>query len=306
MNGIQQNIYIQRVNRVLDHITSHLNDELPLKTLASIASFSEFHFHRIFKSVVGETVNQFVWRMRVERGAALMRAKPEMKISDVAAESGFTSLAGYSRAFKTRYGLAPTQWDRQTPLQSEQFACNDQFPMYRISELQRCQDEFTVNFRQMPAQRLAYVRVYDAYHDKERIEAAYQRLFAWYRTRGGRLEDTTLYGMSQDDRDITPEALCRFDWCLHVPDDWQGDNEISVRNFPACLLATIKLDGGDLQVEDRIWQYFWRYWLPRSQFQPMDLPAMEIYHRFPSQESWCEAEWWDSFYLDCAVPVMRL
>ena len=67
MNDIQQNIYIQRVNHVIDYITTHLDEALSLQVLASVAGFSEFHFHRIFKAIVGETLNQFLWRVRVER-----------------------------------------------------------------------------------------------------------------------------------------------------------------------------------------------------------------------------------------------
>ncbi|MDJ0752613.1 MAG: AraC family transcriptional regulator [Ardenticatenaceae bacterium] len=304
VNDTQQNIYIQRVNGVLDYITTHPVDELSLKTLAGVAGFSEFHFHRIFKAVVGETLNQFVWRVRIERGANLLRANPDMQISDAAAACGFTSLAGFSRAFKTRFGRSPARWDRQTRLQNEPAA--ETPPVYQVTELQSCSQEFAVTFREMPAQRLAYIRVHDAYSDANRIEDAYCRLLDWFTARGGNLKDTTLFGMSQDDPDITPVELCRFDWCLRVPDFWQGDEAVTIRDFPACLLATIEMDGHDIQMEDRIWKYFWRAWLPHSQYQPRNLPAMEIYRRFPHEVADQTGGWWDKFYMDCAVPVERL
>ncbi|MEZ4634240.1 MAG: AraC family transcriptional regulator [Caldilineaceae bacterium] len=56
------NVYIQRVNLALDTIHANLEDELSLAYLAQVAGFSAFHFHRIFKSVVGETLSQYVWR----------------------------------------------------------------------------------------------------------------------------------------------------------------------------------------------------------------------------------------------------
>ena len=75
-----------------------------------------------------------------------------------------------------------------------------------------------------------------------------------------------MYGMSMDDRDITPEALCRFDWCLRIPDSWDGDDDINVRELPACLLVSVTMEGDNLQTEDRIWQFLWRYWLPHSDY----------------------------------------
>ncbi|GAB4524169.1 MAG: AraC family transcriptional regulator [Anaerolineae bacterium] len=306
MSEIQQYIYLQRVNLVLDYINTHLCDELTLKKLADVAGFSEYHFHRIFKAVTEETVSQVVWRTRVERGAALLRADKNLQISDAAIRCGFDSLAGFSRAFKTRFGLSPTQWDRQTRLQDEERILDEHFPVYHIADLQSCDEHFDVHFRHLEAQQLAYIRVYEPFLIDGRISNAYQRLINWYLACGGRLEDTTLYGMSMDDRDITPEHLCRFDWCLRVPDHWTGDDEISVRYMPSCKVAAVTMDGGDLRLEDRIWQYLWRHWLPRSNYKPIDLPAMEIYKTLPHRLDRQADGWWDHFYLDCAIPVTRL
>jgi AraC family transcriptional regulator len=61
--------YEQRVNRVIDHIRAHLADELSLATLARVAAFSPFHFHRLFRSITGETLFGFVQRQRIEKAA---------------------------------------------------------------------------------------------------------------------------------------------------------------------------------------------------------------------------------------------
>jgi AraC-like DNA-binding protein len=49
--------YVGRVNRVIDYIEENIDTELTLETLAKVASFSRFHFHRIFSALVGETLN---------------------------------------------------------------------------------------------------------------------------------------------------------------------------------------------------------------------------------------------------------
>jgi AraC family transcriptional regulator len=60
-----KNYYEERVNRVLDYVTQHLDGDLSLKKLASVSYFSAFHFHRIFQGITGETVNNFVRRARL-------------------------------------------------------------------------------------------------------------------------------------------------------------------------------------------------------------------------------------------------
>lgn len=282
------NVYIQRVNLALDTIHANLEEDLSLEFLAQVAGFSAFHFHRVFKSVVGETLSQYVWRARIERGAMLLRSAPDMPISDVAAYCGFTSLAGFSRAFKQRFGLPPTRW-----ITFEQ--------RIHVDHLDVADQLHPVHVRRIPDQHLAYIRVYDSYSSMERITEAYRQLLGWYAAQGGDLARTTLYGMSYNDPEITPLPNCYFDWCLTIPDTWTGDANINVRSMPACDVVVAPMSGGDLDLESRLWQYLWQYWLPTSRYQPAELPAMEIYQRFPH-----EAGWWNTLYLECAIPVLPL
>jgi AraC family transcriptional regulator len=298
----QINLYLQRTNAVINHIRENLTDTLPLNTLARVAGFSPFHFHRLFKSITGETVNEMVTRMRLERAAALLRSSPSLSITQAAFQCGFQSASVFSRAFKKQYGLNARKWNRQSPLKnSKNGQVLEGFPRYTIENLSGLEAHaaFRVRLRSLPAQRLAYIRVYNSYSQFDKVVEAYNRLIAWYRRCGGRLEKTTLYGMSQDDPEVTPLRLCRFDWCLSVPAEWRAEGEIGVFDFPACRVAAIRCQG-DLGQEDKIIQYLFRYWLPRSRYQPAQLPAMEIYRRQPAELGW------EEFDLDCAIPIVAL
>ena len=59
--------YTARINRVIDYIERHLDEPLRLDTLARVANFSPYHFHRIFAALMGETLNQFIHRVRLGR-----------------------------------------------------------------------------------------------------------------------------------------------------------------------------------------------------------------------------------------------
>ena len=298
----QENLYLQRINAVLGHVRENLTDELSLEELARVAGFSPFHFHRVFKSITEETVNEMVVRLRLERAARLLRSTPELSVTAAAFECGFKSVAVFSRLFKRRYGLNASRWDRQSPLQnSKNGQVLEGFPRYTLEKLSDFaeQDVFDVQIRSLPEQRLAYIRVYDSYNGFGKVVEAYERLVAWYCEKGGDLADTRLYGMSQDDPDVTPLHLCRFDWCLSIPADWQAEEDVSVMTFPACRVAVIRVLG-DIEQEDKALQYLFRYWLPRSRYQPANLPGMEIYRRQPAELGW------ETFDIDCAVPVVAL
>ncbi len=61
--------YSERVMRVLNFIQKNLDRPLPLEDLAAVACFSPYHFHRVFRGMVGESVKQHVRRLRLERAA---------------------------------------------------------------------------------------------------------------------------------------------------------------------------------------------------------------------------------------------
>jgi AraC family transcriptional regulator len=296
-----ENLYVQRINLVINHIRQHLTDDLSLETLARVAAFSPFHFHRIFKTLTSETLNDTVTRLRLERAAALLKTSPEMKITDAALACGFASSSTFSRAFRQHFGRSARTWDRQTPLQeSKNRKVFDEFPQYTVEVLSDVEQtgEFDVQIRSLPAQRMAFNRVFTSFQAEPMI-SGYQRLLDWYRSQGGDPAKATLYGMSQDDPDITPVELYRYDFCFAVPDAWKAAGEIGIQDFPGCQIASIHCQG-DIYLVSRAWQYLYRYWFPNSRYQPDNLPAMEIYHRQPAELGW------EIYDLECAVPIVSL
>ena len=58
--------YQERMLRVLIYIQNHLDHGPTLNELAELAHFSPFHFHRIFRGMVGESLKAYVRRLRLE------------------------------------------------------------------------------------------------------------------------------------------------------------------------------------------------------------------------------------------------
>ncbi len=101
--------YAQRIDRVIDHLRRNLDRPVKLAELANVACFSEYHFHRIFSAVSGETLNSFTNRLRLEKAARLLRYS-DQSVTDIALDCGFSSPATFSRAFRSGYGTSPSQF----------------------------------------------------------------------------------------------------------------------------------------------------------------------------------------------------
>ena len=95
--------------RVLLHIQRNLDEETPLEDLARVAAFSPYHFHRIFRGMLGESVKEHIRRLRLERSA--MRLKhSDTPVTMIAFEAGYESHEAFTRAFRSMRGMTPSQF----------------------------------------------------------------------------------------------------------------------------------------------------------------------------------------------------
>lgn len=102
-----QNEYYRSINRVMEYIQGHLGEHTDLKTLAGIANISPYHFHRIFKSTIGESLAEYVQRLRLEFVAEQLKLS-EFSLGELAEKTGYSSEQALSRAFKRYFSLPPT------------------------------------------------------------------------------------------------------------------------------------------------------------------------------------------------------
>src|SRR6185369_9578246 len=209
----------QRVNRVLDYIGEHLDGELSLARLSGIGGFSPFHFHRIFQAVTGETLNNHVRRVRLERAALLMKTSPRKRITDVALEAGFAGTAEFSRAFRQHFDRTASSWDRRSPLEKSKICkAPEMLTFYPVEELESwmAAAQARVRVHRCGAFRYVYIRVFEPY-GSSRLVDAYHALLAWLAARGTDIRDVVVIGMSLDDPAITPSANCRYDLGVAFP-----------------------------------------------------------------------------------------
>src|ERR1700690_3530349 len=99
--------YQERINRVLVHIQQRLEEPLPLDELAGGASFSPWHFHRIFRGMVGESVKEHVRRLRLERAAQRLKSS-DRPVVDIALEAGYETHESFTRAFAAMFEAPPS------------------------------------------------------------------------------------------------------------------------------------------------------------------------------------------------------
>ncbi|MFZ0597314.1 MAG: AraC family transcriptional regulator, partial [Flavobacterium sp.] len=102
--------YYFRINKSIDYIKENLHEELSLEKLAALSNFSKFHFHRIFKSVTGTTLNDFIKNARIERSLFFLMNNSSKTINEISIDCGFLSISSFSRSFRETQNRTPSEW----------------------------------------------------------------------------------------------------------------------------------------------------------------------------------------------------
>ena len=107
------------LSNICTYISEHFTENLSLECIASHAGFSKYYFERIFSDYTGMTFYQYLQQMRINHAKSLL-SNPELSVTDISYQAGFTSCTAFTRAFKKSTGYPPSQFrtlnEEQHPL----------------------------------------------------------------------------------------------------------------------------------------------------------------------------------------------
>jgi AraC family transcriptional regulator len=290
--------YAQRIDRVIDYLRENLHRPVKLGELAHVACFSEFHFHRIFGAVSGETLNNFTNRLRLEKAARLLRYS-DHNLTDIALDCGFSSSATFSRAFRSGYDTSPSEFRKSGEIKKSKI-CKELFPEDEYGLPMSAEEKraaFPVRLIDVPERQVAYIRVTNAF-ELDRVLAALKTLIEWAKSQNI-FSQGILFGMTVDDPHITPKHLYRYEVCIASSLPFECMEGMSKLKMPAMRYAAIKVSG-DIHKVATAWDYLYRDWLINSIHEPEHAPALEV---FLDKES---ATDWSHFELELCLPVRKL
>lgn len=281
-NDPTKQTYRQRVGRVQWYIEQHLDEDLSLSRLARVAHFSPYHFHRIFQAVVGESVAEYVRRLRLEQAAFLLKTT-SLSVTAVGLETGYGTLEAFSRAFRQMFGVSPSGYRRgqkaRTPQLSEFVTNQEETTMSQVKSTQ--QEPEAIEIQQVPPRRVAYLRHVGPY---DQVGPTFARLSEWAGRRGLFGPETLVLGICHDDPDVTAAENIRFDACVTVAEEFQldsaQDGEVALQRVPGGLSAVATHRGPYTQL-DGVYRWLYGTFLPNSGHEPRNCPPYEVYLNDP-------------------------
>lgn len=283
--------YELAVGRAVEHVITHLDEALDLDRLARLAALSSFHFHRIFRGMVGETPLELHRRLRLER-AAWRLLHEETPVTTIALAAGYDTHEAFTRAFNVHYGCSPSEARRQrgAPASSclRPFQIEIATPsglhfqpqsLGRALTLRQGEMMMMVSIEDRPELRVFCVRHVGSY---SRISEAFARL-SEAAGRAGLLQGRAiLLAVYHDDPEATPEAELRSDAALVVAEGVSPPAGLTEQRIAAGRYAKTTHVGPYEGLGDA-WARLMGQWLPKSGERLGEGVSHEIYVNNPME-----------------------
>jgi len=282
MKAETRSFYEQAVQRTIYDIVANLDEALDLETLASAAGLSPFHFHRMFRGMVGETPLELVRRLRIERAARQVLAN-DRPITQIAFDAGYETHEAFTRAFRVWYHTSPSGFRHRKRARTEIAAtCGVHFgdgPMPRFIPRDSGGNTMDVEIKELPELRVATVRHIGPYN---LIPQAFERLGAIVDHLGVFTRpEAMLVAIYHDDPDSTPTDQLRSDAGLVAPEGMALPEGLVEQRIPAGRYASATHVGPYEQLGD-VWARFFGEWLPASGHRLGPGVSYEIYRNTPA------------------------
>lgn len=283
--------YLRRINLSIAFIHTHLDETMKLEQIATASHFSPYHFHRIFHAMIGETVNDYVQRKKMEKAAHILLCNLDLSITEIAANGGFSSSANFAKAFKNYFGVSPSelrnpQFDedsktgkiyrkygkafRVQDLYSQSVTNNHVFDAEKLKEIL-----MEVKVENMPERTVAMLTAPKGY-DLEAIFATWDKLGQWAAANNIDDYENKRYALCHDNPMVTPIDKCRYDACIEVDDSIDIATPFTKSSLPAGRYAVAHFKGDGDKVS-HFYMELYSNWLPDSGFEPDNYPPVAHY-----------------------------
>ncbi len=295
--------YKIRIDRVIQYIEDNLPHKISLAEVAEVSHFSVYHFHRIFTGMVGETINDYIARRRLERAINQLVFNADLSITEVAFNNGFSSSANFSKAVKLHFGFSPSEIRNPGKIKDSKigkisskygkdFNPFDLYPNRITNEVinnPNLEDtNMKIEVRELENQRVCTLASERGY-EPEAIYEAWDKLINWAENNGIKQEEQERFAFAYDNPTVTPVDKCRYAASIVIGSGVQVNPPFTLSEIPKGKYVVLYFKGSP---EETIKAQLNIYsdWLPGSGFEPDDFPMLEHYLNDARVDGYVEME----------------
>jgi AraC family transcriptional regulator len=254
--------YQQRLQHALRAMEARLEVPYSLDELAALAGFSPFHFHRIFRGMVGESVKQYERRLRLERAARQLKSG-KRTVLEIALEAGYESHEAFTRAFAEMFDVPPASYRKSCGIFGAQEPENSCASAFRIEHL-----------GPVHVVGLRHVGPY------AKVGRAWQRLYAWAGQKNLLRGPERSMAICHDDPEVTLPDKVRCDCCLVINSSIATEGDFFQQEIAAREYAAVLHTGAYAHLNDSYAELAGK-WIPQAGREIANLSSIEFYLNTP-------------------------
>ncbi|MBZ9871416.1 AraC family transcriptional regulator [Mesorhizobium sp. BR1-1-9] len=281
--------YHARMQRVLDHIDQHLDDDLDLDALSSVAAYSKYHLHRQFTATFGLSVHRYVQLARMKRASYRLAYRDAESVTDIAMDAGYDAPDAFARAFRQRFGQSPSSF-RKSPDWAPWLAAFGPMDNARSKLMHITYDHDDVTIRDVPPTPVA---IMEHRGDRATLGDTIQRFIAWRKAAGLSPETSPTFNVFRSERIPANPVDYSMDLCVgtDLPID-ADDGQMKAGVIPGGRCAVLRVVHNTNNLEPAA-LYLYRDWLPASGEEARDFPIycqrhFSVFPNVPVPDVVCE------------------
>ncbi len=264
-----KNNYLVRVNKVLSYIQNNLEKPFQLSELASVGSFSQFHFHRIITAHLNESIGRYIKRIRLEKAAQLLQFSKK-SITEISISIGYETLSSFSEAFNKQFSISPSSYRvKHTKLNL----------IKKLDVPLKINFDFQPEIKSLPVQKIAYVRVFGKY-DTKSIGKSWDTLLKFASKNKLLNEKTQLFGISYDNPEIAENSNYQYNACISIEKEIKPQGEIGIKEINGGVYAIFTYKGNHNNFA-AIYKLIFKEWLLKSKYELRDTVIFDRYINTP-------------------------
>jgi AraC family transcriptional regulator len=262
--------YFERINKVLVYIDQNLGEKMDLMMLAEMAHFSPFHFHKIMRAYLRESLGSYIIRVRLDTAASLLIYSTET-VSEIAYRIGYDTPAAFTKAFQKRFGTSPSDYrQNKGSLKMENF---------QLSNLNFQVMNLKPKIREIKPIPVVYVHVIGDYNN---VGPAWEKVMHFIKEKKLFSFGMDFIGVSYDDPNVTETEKLRYDACVTVKKEVKPEGEVGYKVLGGGLYAIFRHTGPYANFSQTYDQIYLN-WLPESGYELRDDPPLEFYLNDPDR-----------------------
>lgn len=259
-------IHYEWVIRVQEYINCHLFDDLDAEKLSQMVGTSTYHFRRLFKAVCGDSLGNYIQRLRLEY-IAFKLLSTSISVSELLSQIHYQNKHTLSRAFKNY------------------FHCS--IPEFRKKHSNACPEgknptQIEPSIKRLPPIRIAYLKLERTHNVLHSFSILWKQLLQFSESYELSSKGCKYVSLTLDYPFITLEEQSRFMVGVTLPHSFETPKGFGVYEIPRGEYAIFRFKGLYHEL-NRVYRFIYLDWLPASDYSLREPFTFETYINTPEK-----------------------